>query len=140
MNLTVAVKIIGGFTIIAILLVVTSVSSLLNLNKINDSTTKVSDLAIPTLVNSNKLALQLTQMGGFTLRGYYQEELAPLATNESDFNSINDSFSKELKILKSIVQNEGTLLGNLKKLTVYTNRLLIMLKVCLKAVKPASNK
>ncbi|WP_286263247.1 HAMP domain-containing methyl-accepting chemotaxis protein [Thalassotalea atypica] len=115
MNLTVAVKIIGGFTIIAILLVVTSVSSLLNLNKINDSTTKVSDLAIPTLVNSNKLALQLTQMGGFTLRGYYQEELAPLATNESDFNSINDSFSKELKILKSIVQNEGTLLGNLKK-------------------------
>ncbi len=41
MNLTVAVKIIGGFSIIAILLVITSVSSLLNLNKVNDSTKSI---------------------------------------------------------------------------------------------------
>ena len=49
MNLTVAVKIIGGFTILAILLVITSISSLLNLNTVHDSTSAVSELAIPTL-------------------------------------------------------------------------------------------
>jgi len=115
MNLTVAVKIIGGFTIIAILLVITSVSSLLNLNKIDNSTTTVSDLAIPTLVSSNLLALELTQMGSFVLQGYYQSELAPLSDNESSFNAINDSFEKELKTLKSTIQGETALISNLKK-------------------------
>lgn len=115
MNLTVAVKIIGGFTIIAILLVITSVSSLLNLNKINDSTSQVSELAIPTLVKSNKLALQLTQMGSYTLQGYYQTELAPLAEDQTRFETIHAAFSTELNALKAVVQNEPSLLSNLQK-------------------------
>ena len=115
MNLTVAVKIIGGFSIIAILLVITSVSSLLNLNKVNDSTKTVSELAIPTLVNSNALALQLSRMSNIALEGYYQTTLEPLAQNQSDFNAINSNFSKEFKTLKGIVQNESSLIGNLRK-------------------------
>jgi methyl-accepting chemotaxis protein len=115
MNLTVAVKIIGGFTIIAILLVITSVSSLLNLNKINDSTSQVSELAIPTLVKSNKLALQLTQVGSFTLQGYYQSELTPLAENLTSFETVREAFNTELNALKTVVQNEPSLLSNLQK-------------------------
>ena len=85
MNLTVAVKIIGGFTIIAILLVITSISSLLNLNTVHNSTTEVSELAIPTLAGSNQLTVELTQMGNLALRGYYQEELEPLANTKQAF-------------------------------------------------------
>lgn len=114
MNLTVAVKIIGGFTIIAILLVVTSVSSLLNLNTIKASTAQVSELAIPTLASSNNLARQLTKMGNVTLQAYYQSELTPLADNKASFTSLNEAFEQELKTLKTIVQNENSLLNNLK--------------------------
>ncbi len=114
MNLTVAVKIIGGFTIIAILLVITSVSSLLNLNTINSSTTQVSELAIPTLVSSNKLALQLTQMGSFTLQGYYQSNLDSLAENQASFTEVHNVFNKDLKAIKVVVQDEPSLLKNLQ--------------------------
>ncbi|WP_274620608.1 hypothetical protein [Colwellia maritima] len=40
MNFTVAMKIIGGFAIISILLIITSVISLFNLNTISESTSQ----------------------------------------------------------------------------------------------------
>ncbi|NMP30315.1 methyl-accepting chemotaxis protein [Thalassotalea sp. M1531] len=116
MNLTVAVKIIGGFTIIAILLVITSISSLLNLNTVHNSTTEVSELAIPTLAGSNQLTVELTQMGNLALRGYYQEELEPLANTKQAFEQDNVQFSDALKKLKSVVQNESALIGNLRQI------------------------
>jgi len=115
MNLTVAVKIIGGFSIISILLVVTSVSSLLNLNTIQDSTTQVRELAIPTVVKSNSLALELSQMGILSLRGYFQNELAPLNENKQAYLQIQSNFNKALAQLKGTVKDEPQLLSNLKK-------------------------
>ncbi|MFQ3311814.1 MAG: methyl-accepting chemotaxis protein, partial [Colwellia sp.] len=75
MNLTVAVKIIGGFTIISILLIVISIISLSNLNTVSESTQQQNTLAIPTLKASNKLALELSKMTNLALKGYYQTDL-----------------------------------------------------------------
>ncbi len=116
MNLTVKVKIIGGFSIIAVLLIITSVISLSNLNNIHHATLKQSTLAIPTLSSSTALANQLSQIGGLTLRGYYQTELVGLADNLERFNAINQEFISEHKKLKSIVSKEQVLLNNLAKI------------------------
>ena len=89
MNLTVAMKIIGGFAIIAVLLIITSAISLLNLNTIQDSTVQQSEVAIPTLKGSNKLANTLTQIGNLTLRAYYQTEYTPLSANLASYNILN---------------------------------------------------
>jgi|GEM_PF-5912568 len=67
MNLTVKAKIIGGFTIISLFLIATSITSRINLNTINFSTTEQNKVAIPTLKGSNNLANQLSQIGNFTL-------------------------------------------------------------------------
>jgi methyl-accepting chemotaxis protein len=115
MKLTVAMKIIGGFTIISILLLVSSIFSLVNLNTISESTIKQSKLAIPTLKGSNSLANQITQIGNLTLRAYYQSELLPLNNNLSSYNEAQDSFTNELKQLKRVVQGENTLLSNLRQ-------------------------
>jgi methyl-accepting chemotaxis protein len=115
MNLTVAMKIMGGFAIIAVLLVITSAISLWNLNIIKGSTVQQSELAIPTLQGSNKLATTLTQIGNVTLRAYYQTELAPLSTNRASFNQEKEGFSTELQKLKTVVQNENSLLSNLRQ-------------------------
>jgi methyl-accepting chemotaxis protein len=79
MNLTVAVKIIGGFTIISLLLIVISTISLSNLSTISESTQQQNTLAIPTLKGSNKLALELSQMNSLSLKGYYQRDVSLLA-------------------------------------------------------------
>lgn len=122
MNLTVAMKIIGGFTVISILLIVTSVISLMNLNNIHEATLKESELAIPTLKGSNQLANQLIQMGNLTLRAYYQSDLAPLAENKQSFEVIDKQFLADLKKLKVVDQDEPNLIGNLRKVdTVHDN-------------------
>lgn len=116
MNLTVKVKIIGGFSIIAVLLVLTSIISLNNLNNIHHATLKQSELAIPTLSSSTTLANELSQIGGLTLRGYYQTELSELADNLERFNTINQLFIAEHKKLKAIVSKEQALLANVAKI------------------------
>jgi len=121
MNLTVAMKIMGGFAIIVVFLVATSVISLVNLGTIHKSTVQQSELAIPTLQGSNKLANTLTQIGNLTLRAYYQTELTPLNDNLTSFNNEKEGFTKELQRLKNIVRDEESLLSNLRQVdTVYT--------------------
>ena len=115
MNLTVAMKIIGGFAIISLLLIITSLISLNNLNNINTATSTQSELAIPTLSGSTELANELTKIGNLTLRAYYQTELSPLSNNLASYNELNSSFSNNLKKLKIIVKSEPSLLSNLNK-------------------------
>ncbi|TPH12166.1 HAMP domain-containing methyl-accepting chemotaxis protein [Litorilituus lipolyticus] len=115
MNLTVAMKIIGGFTIISVLLIATSIISLSNLNTISDSTNQQNELAIPTLKSSNILALELSQLANFSLKGYYETDLAKLATGLNNFKSKDSKFSTELNGLKTIVAKENNLLSNLKQ-------------------------
>jgi methyl-accepting chemotaxis protein len=113
MNLTVAVKIIGGFAIISILLIVISTISLSNLNTISESTQQQNTLAIPTLKASNKLALELSQMSNLTLKGYYQTDLELLAGDLKNYRNIEVLFTQRLSELKTIVASEQGLLTNL---------------------------
>lgn len=115
MKLTVAMKIIGGFTIISLLLILTSVISWSSLNTIGDSTKQQNELAIPTLKGSNKLANDLTGIGNLTLRAYYQTQLAPLAENRAAFDVDKENFRAQLTQLKNIVKNEKNLITNLRK-------------------------
>jgi methyl-accepting chemotaxis protein len=116
MNFTVAKKIIGGFAIISILLVVISSISLSNLNTISASTQKQNTLAIPTLKASNKLALQLSQMSNLTLKGYYQSDLAVLATELKEYQNVHNFFTEQLSVLKQIVTSEQALHNNLTEI------------------------
>ncbi len=106
MNLTVAMKIIGGFAIISILLILTSVISLLNLKTISDSTSQQSQIAIPTLKGSNKLALELDQMTNAILEGFYQSELPLLDENLTTYDAIDKGFIPALNQLKTLVKDE----------------------------------
>ena len=117
MKLTIAMKIIGGFAIISILLIITSMISLLNFNTISDSTSRQNLLAIPTLKGSNKLSLQLKEMANLTLKGFYQTDLTSLAENLNAFNTQSSQFTLAFKQLKTLVKNESKLIGNLNKVT-----------------------
>ncbi|TWX73170.1 methyl-accepting chemotaxis protein [Colwellia sp. C1TZA3] len=123
MNLTVAMKIIGGFTIISLLLVLTSVISWNSLNTIGDATKQQNELAIPTLKASNKLVNDLTGIGNLTLRAYHQTALAPLAQNYNTFDAEKSEFRTQLKRLKDIVKNKEILIKNLREVDPVYNSL-----------------
>ncbi|MGV2870572.1 methyl-accepting chemotaxis protein [Colwellia sp. E150_009] len=121
MNLTVAMKIIGGFAIISILLILTSVISLLNLKTISDSTSQQSQIAIPTLKGSNKLALELDQMTNAILEGFYQSELPLLDEDLTTYDAIDKGFIPALNQLKTLVKDEKILVNNLNKVAEIFN-------------------
>ncbi|TWX70643.1 HAMP domain-containing protein [Colwellia demingiae] len=122
MNLTVAVKIIGGFAIISTLLIVISTISLSNLSTISESTQQQNTLAIPTLKASNKLALEISQMSNLTLKGYYQTDHALLAGDLNNYKKIDTVFTQQLSELKQIVASEQDLLTNLTQVDqLYSN-------------------
>lgn len=114
MNLTVAMKIIGGFAILFILLIITSTISLMNLSTISTSLTQQNELAIPTLQGSNELANELMEMGSLTLQAYYQTESEGLSKIKSTYSEVSNNFSQEEKKLISIIKNEPKLINNLK--------------------------
>jgi methyl-accepting chemotaxis protein len=118
MNLTVAVKIIGGFTIISLLLIVISTISLSNLSTISESTQQQNTLAIPTLKGSNKLALELSQMNSLSLKGYYQPDLSLLAAELKEYKATQKRFTNQLSELKQTVADEQNLLSNLSQVDV----------------------
>jgi len=121
MNLTVAMRIIGGFSIILILLVATSVTSWLSLSTISDSTEQQNQLAIPTLKGSNQLTLELNQMANITLKGFYDTELVTLNENLQSLYTVNSRFVPALKNLKNLVKDEHKLINNLNSVSsIYT--------------------
>ena len=113
MNLTVRLKIIGGFTIITLLLIATSAISFFNLKTISQSTQQQNQLAIPTLKVSNDLSLKLTQMESSALKGFYQTALTPLSENLKNYQTIHSNFIPEFENLKTLVKNENNLISNL---------------------------
>ena len=115
MNLTVAVKIIGGFAIISILLVTTSLISLSNLKTVNTATLQQNELAIPTLKGSNALTHKISKMSNLTLKGYYEKKLDQLAKGLSEYKTIETQFQNQLSQLKTIVSKEKNLLSNLSQ-------------------------
>lgn len=122
MKLTVAVKIIGGFTFISLFMVLTSVFSLSSLNNVEQSTVEVRKIAIPTLTGSNELMVQLTQMGNLTLRAFYQEDLVALSEDQRAFTAADQKFNQTLKKLQSVVQHQNDSRANLSKVvTVYSS-------------------
>jgi len=123
MNLTVAMKIIGGFTIISIFLIATSIISLNNLDTIKTSTTDQNKVAIPTLKGSNKLANNLSKMGSSTLKAYYILDLDELSRELTKLKNIEERFSQELSQLKRVVESEQVLMKNVESIEAIYNTL-----------------
>ena len=106
MNLTVAVKIIGGFAIVLVFLIITCGISLLSLSTIQDSTNKQSELAIPTLMISSELNNKLALVGNVIILSYYQTDISQLIKQRKEFELTQSNFESVLDKLKSVVQKE----------------------------------
>jgi len=117
MNITVAARIIGGFVIISLLLVIISVSSFVNLNSIDSATSEVNELAIPTLASSNALKTSFINMGRITFEAYIEDTLDGLNTKKQALQASKEEFESEISRLEGVVGKDPQLrstLGNVK--------------------------
>ena len=71
MRLTVAMRVIGGFSITAVLLLFLGINSVLVLNDISKSTETVNNLSVPAMESSAALQQRFMAMSKTTLLDYY---------------------------------------------------------------------
>ena len=109
MNLTIAMRVIGGFAITSTLLLFLGVNSVTVLNGISESTTQVNQVSVPALDASGKLQQKFVEMSKTTLIEYYATNEAEVEASLTQFNNEADEFKADLKLLKSIVQADPEL-------------------------------
>ncbi|QJR80279.1 methyl-accepting chemotaxis protein [Alteromonas pelagimontana] len=117
MKVTVAMRIIGGFLTISLLLIIISISSLYNLNSVGSATDEVNKLAIPTLSGSNALKANFLNMGRLTFEAYIEEDLQGLEAKQASFNQSKSNFEQEYNNLEQVVTDDEELqkkLANVK--------------------------
>jgi methyl-accepting chemotaxis protein len=109
MRITVAMRIIGGFSIITFLLLVISYISLSNLNSIQEQTEQVNQIAIPAVASSNGLKASFLNMGRLTFEAYYDETLQGLSEKQESFSISKNDFVSELETLENVVADDENL-------------------------------
>ncbi|GAA6186283.1 MULTISPECIES: methyl-accepting chemotaxis protein [Alteromonadaceae] len=106
MKISVAMRVIGGFTLISVLLLVIGVSSLFNFNSIDSATDEVNTLAIPTLNASNQLKISFLNMGRLTVAGYYETNSEALNTQLENLRTSESNFQNEVTMIKGKVSKD----------------------------------
>ncbi|MGK0305265.1 MAG: methyl-accepting chemotaxis protein [Gammaproteobacteria bacterium] len=109
MKITVATRVVGGFGIITLLLVVLGVVAVSSLSSIDTATEEVNTLALPTVSGSSQLKVSFLNMGRLTTESYYETTLDGLRTKKTAFEDSETNFDNELRILTSVVSKEPDL-------------------------------
>lgn len=109
MKITVATRVIGGFAIITLFLVILGIVAVSSLSSIDSATEEVNTLALPTVSGSSQLKVSFLNMGRLTTEAYYEETIDGLSTKQSAFESSQTNFENELRTLTSVVSSEQDL-------------------------------
>lgn len=117
MKLTVALRIIGGFGVISLLLLVIGITSYMSLNSINASTTQVNEISIPALENSAVLQSEFVKMSKVSLQAFYATEVKQVKDLENQFVAEQALYDTAAKALQSVVSEEETLANSFKQVS-----------------------
>lgn len=117
MNLTVAMRVIGGFAITCILLLILGGTTYSVLNGISGSTQSVIDVSVPALENSSKLQQHFLKMSKTTLLDYYATDDETTKASVQEFEQQATTFESDLKILKGVVGNTPALSSQIPKVS-----------------------
>lgn len=115
MKLTVALRIIGGFGGISLLLAAIGILSVYKLSSISDSTSQVNTVSIPALENSATLQSEFVKMSKITLQAFFTEDLKKIAALEASFATEQAAYDKAAKSMQQVTAQEDSLKASYKQ-------------------------
>ncbi|MDV6315577.1 methyl-accepting chemotaxis protein [Idiomarina sp. HP20-50] len=107
MKITVAMRVIGGFAIITLLLLIISLSSLFNINSIGSSVDNLNDQAVPALNEVAAVKVDILELGNVQLETFYDETLAQVEDHREEFQDSRSSLFDSLKELQRLINGSG---------------------------------
>ncbi|CAM4133673.1 methyl-accepting chemotaxis protein [Shewanella aquimarina] len=111
MKLNVATRVIGGFSVVTLLLIVLGVASLVTNDNIKSSTLVLQDLSLPALKSSNGLTQNLALQEKQLLVAFHSKQSKELPQVRTQFSNLSKGFISELDQLNHIIQGHGDNLG-----------------------------
>ena len=109
MEIKVATRIVGGFGLITLLLILLAAVAVSSLSSVDNATEEVNTLALPTVTGTNHLKIAFLNMGRLTAEGYYETTLKGLDAKKSAFEKSQTSFDSELRTLTTVVSKDPNL-------------------------------
>ena len=109
MKLTVALRVMGGFGVISLLLLIIGITSYNRLSTINSATTEVNNVSIPALENSAMMKSEFVIMSKLSLQAFNANELSGVADFKSRFAKEQQVYEAAAQKLNAAVSNDATL-------------------------------
>lgn len=109
MKLTVALRVMGGFGVISLLLLIIGITSYNRLSTINSATTEVNNVSIPALENSAMMKSEFVIMSKLSLQAFNADALNGVADFKSRFAKEQQVYEAAAQKLNSAVSNDATL-------------------------------
>lgn len=107
MRLTVAARVIGGFTIITALLLVISLTSFFSLQSIGQSSEEVNQAAIPSLIGAANLQNELMQLSNSQTEAFYSDDQRTVAALQQDFVRASQNVELQLSELRRVLTRDA---------------------------------
>src|SRR5690554_4202628 len=107
MRLTVAARVIGGFTIITALLLVISLTSFFSLQSIGQSSEEVNQAAIPSLIGAANLQNELMQLSNSQTEVFYSDDQLTVAALQQDFVRASQNVKLQLSELRRVLKRDA---------------------------------
>lgn len=107
MKLTVAMRVIGGFAIITLLLLVISLSSIFNINSIGSSVDRLNNKAVPALENVSNMQVDVLQLGALQTETFYDSNLQLVENHSQELEATRQQFKRTLTRLRELIEGEG---------------------------------
>lgn len=109
MKLTVKLRVIGGFSIISLLLIIIGITAYAQLSSISKSTAEVNNVSIPALENSALMKSEFVLMSKISLQAHNTETREQIATLRQQFANEQNAYQTAATQLNQAVQQQQTL-------------------------------
>lgn len=103
MRLTVAARVIGGFAIITVLLLIISLNSSFSLRNIGASSEEVNVVAIPSLIGVADIQTRLLQLSNSQIETFHSEQVSVVEENQQAFRDSADALDNGLDTLQRLL-------------------------------------
>lgn len=109
MKLTVKLRVIGGFAIISLLLIIIGATAFSQLNSISESTAEVNNVSIPALENSAIMKSEFVLMSKISLQAHSAETQQQINTLQQQFSKEQNAYREAADKLIQAVQGDTVL-------------------------------
>ncbi len=109
MKISVAMRVIGGFSIVTLMLIILGVMSHKTNNSSRESTMVMQEVSLPALKATSFLSENLSEQRRLSLQAFHTNEAAKLPIIENQFNTSASQFDQRLREIELLMNDNSNL-------------------------------